>query len=84
MSNFRLGSGALGALMLTMSVPSLAADAGVQTNAQQKNQEPVGPSVDDVPAPPMFLLFGIAAAGVTWGRRLAANARKKTGSVNSE
>ena len=86
MSNLRLGSGALGALMLlTIAVPSWAADSETQASAPptaSKTREPV--PADDVPAPPMSLLFGIGAVGLIWGRRLAANARKKRESVKPD
>jgi hypothetical protein len=66
-----MGLGVAGALTLSiMAAPALALNAP----AQGQNKQP--PQADDVPAPPMALLFGIGAAGLIWGRRLASNARK--------
>lgn len=48
--------------------PAAAAESAAPAGASHKT--------DDVPAPPMALLFGIGAVGLIWGRRLAANARK--------
>ena len=82
MNHLRVGSGAISALMLLiLPTPIMAAD--VQgTAAQSSKQQPV--PADDVPAPPMSLLFGIGAVGLIWGRRLAATARKKQESAESE
>jgi hypothetical protein len=81
-----LGSSAVIALMaLTMSVPSLAADSNPRNGTSaptSKAREPV--PADDVPAPPMALLFGIGAIGLIWGRRLAASAREKRESAKPD
>jgi hypothetical protein len=61
------------AIALTLSALSSQAPAapGEEAPAPQVQEK-----ADDVPAPPMALLFGIGAVGLLWGRRLAANARK--------
>jgi hypothetical protein len=61
------------AIALTLSTLSSQAPAAPSIDAPQPEAEA---KVDDVPAPPMALLFGIGAVGLMWGRRLAANARK--------
>lgn len=80
MRHLLVGIGAVGALMLSMTptqvlgaprpaaqMPALAAETADKKPASKP---------DDVPAPPMALLFAIGAVGLVWGRRLAANARK--------
>lgn len=70
---------ALGAaLLLGVSAPVSAGNSsnGKHVPPQNTPRPPsnVPPPKTDVPAPPMLLLFGIGAAGVMWGRRLAAKA----------
>lgn len=71
MRNLSTGVGAIGALMLMALSPQAHAAPASQTVTSKAPSKP-----DDVPAPPMALLFGIGAVGLFWGRRLAANARK--------
>jgi hypothetical protein len=69
----------LGAALL-FGAPASAADAAAARTSGPRNHAPNPPpsgpnnSHTDVPAPPMLLLFGIGAAGLIWGRRLAAKA----------
>ncbi len=70
-------------MLLIMSTPTVASAPQGSARAAQSTKPAVTPA-DDVPAPPMALLFGICAIGLIWGRRLAANARKKQESVKPD
>jgi hypothetical protein len=61
-------SAAVALTLSALSSQALAAPGDESSASEAK--------ADDVPAPPMALLFGIGAVGLIWGRRLAANARK--------
>jgi hypothetical protein len=76
LTKFRIYFGAAGALMLFV-MPSSAMSARTAVAKAPAAHAKKAPAPDDVPAPPIALLFGIGAVGLIWGRRLAANARKK-------
>lgn|GEM_PF-2917610 len=78
MKKLLMGVGAIGALMVTTA----SSDAPAASRPAPEARSPkVAPKADDVPAPPMALLFGMGAIGLIWGRRLAANARKTRDAV---
>jgi hypothetical protein len=83
-----MGASTLGALLLLLVPPTpvgstpgtpvlrpLIADVAHKPAPPRDESDQPKADLDDVPAPPMSLLFGLAAGGILWGRRLAARQR---------
>ena len=77
-----LSAGAFAALMLAPASP--AASSGGSTVAQAMPERVADTDDSDLVPAPMALLLALAAAGLIWGRRLNASARKARESADSE
>lgn len=66
-----IGASALVLAVISPSSPAAVGTLGTPARASAP-QASAHTKPDDVPAPPMSLLFGIGAIGLIWGRRLTA------------